>query len=102
MKLPSMGVWCAVSRRRIFRPIFFQNTTNSECYTDIIHGYLGQLTEEETAEAWFQEDNATCRTAWATMRELSLLVGDAIISKGLWPPHTPDLSPSGFFCVGLH
>jgi hypothetical protein len=41
-----------------------------------------------------------CHTAWATMRELTLLFGQQIISKGLWPPRSPDLSPPDSFLWG--
>jgi hypothetical protein len=83
-----IGVWCAVSRRGIVWSIFFENPINSERYNDTVHEFLGQLNGEEIAEAWFQQDSATCHTARATMLQLSLLFGDRIISKGLWPPRS--------------
>jgi hypothetical protein len=43
--------------------------------------FLGQLNEEEIAEAQPQQDRSQ-----AIMRELSLLFRDLIISKELWPP----------------
>jgi hypothetical protein len=44
--------------------------------------------------------STTCHTSRATMCGLSLLFRDRIISKGLWPPHSPDLSPPDFFLWG--
>jgi hypothetical protein len=47
-----IGLWCTVSRPRIFGPIFFENIANSEPYIDIIHDFVGHITEEEISEAW--------------------------------------------------
>jgi hypothetical protein len=81
-----------VSRRRIAGPTFSENTINSKRYIDIVHQFLGHLTEGEIPEAQFQQDSAICLTTRATARELSLLFGDRIVLKGLWPPRSPDLS----------
>jgi hypothetical protein len=35
-----IGVWCAVSRRRIVGPIFFETTVNSPVYQDIITQFV--------------------------------------------------------------
>jgi hypothetical protein len=61
-------VWCAVSCCRIVGPIFFEDTIYSEHYIDVVHEFLGQLTEEDIAEASFQQESVTCHTAWVTIR----------------------------------
>jgi hypothetical protein len=66
-----------ISCRRIVGPVFFDNTIYSELYTNIVHEFLEQLTEEEIAQSWFQQDGTTCQTARATMRHL--LFRDRII-----------------------
>jgi hypothetical protein len=86
-----------VSHHRIVWPVFFENTINSECYIDIIYEFLSNITEEEIAKTWFQQDSATCHTVWATMLELSLLFRDHIILKGLWPQCLLGLSPPDIF-----
>jgi hypothetical protein len=52
-------VWCAVSCHRIVGSIFFENTINLEHYIDIVHEFLGQVTEKEIAKAWFHQDSTT-------------------------------------------
>ena len=43
-----VGVWVAISRRRIVGPIFFMNTINSERYcSDILHAFIGQMTSDD-------------------------------------------------------
>jgi hypothetical protein len=43
----------------------------------------------------------TCHTTIASMREIESYFGDRLISKNLWPPRTPDLTPPDFFLCGL-
>jgi hypothetical protein len=40
-------------------PIFFENTINTERYMGTVHEFLEHCTEEEIAEAWFQQDGVT-------------------------------------------
>jgi len=35
------------------------------------------------------------------MREIESFFKDRIISKNLWPPRSPDLTPADFFLLGL-
>jgi len=37
----------------------------------------------------------------ASMREIESFFKDRIISKNLWPPRSPDLTPADFFLSGL-
>jgi hypothetical protein len=103
MKLPftlsrlECGVHCLAVG--LLGPFFFENTVNLERYIDIVHEFLGHLTEEEIAKAWFQQDCATCHTARATMHEVSLLFRDRIILKGLWP-HTHRICHHQIFFYG--
>ncbi|KAL4084269.1 hypothetical protein QTP88_028094 [Uroleucon formosanum] len=94
-----IGVWCAISRRRIVGPIFFETTVNSVVYQDIITQFISLL-EINEGDCWLQQDNATCHTSNRTMNFLRKFFGERIISKGLWPPRSPDLTPPDFFlCV---
>lgn len=94
-----IGVWCAVSRRRIVGPIFFETTVNSGVYKDIITQFISLL-ETDERNCWFQQDSATCHTSIETMSFLHEFFGERIISKGLWPPRSPDLTPPDFFLWG--
>lgn len=93
------GVWCALSRRRIVGPLFFETTVNSVVYQDIITQFIALL-EEDERYCWLQQDGATCHTSNETMRFLREFFGERLISKGLWPPRSPDLTPADFFLWG--
>jgi hypothetical protein len=46
---------------------------------------------------WFQQDSATAHIAASTMELLHEFFGEKLISKGLWPPRSPDLTSPDFF-----
>jgi hypothetical protein len=87
-----VGVWCAVSGRRIIGPLFVYDTVNSERYVNnVLEPFFQTLTEEEKRYAYFQQDNAAVHTSHS-MEALREIFGERIISWGLWPPRSPDLS----------
>jgi hypothetical protein len=55
------------------------------------------MKEDEIEKACFQQDGATARTAHMSMALLDDVFVDRIISKTIWPPRSPDLSPPDFF-----
>jgi hypothetical protein len=59
------------------------------------------LLKNNERDCWFQQDGATCHTTHATMGMLEELFGPRIISKGLWPPRSPDLMPLDFYLWGF-
>jgi hypothetical protein len=66
-----VGVWCALSARRVIGPIFFGDTVNSDRYvSDILEPLFQELTEEETRYGYFQQDSATAHTASNSMQRL--------------------------------
>jgi hypothetical protein len=94
-----IGFWCVVSRCRIVGPIFFEDTVTAERYQDILMQFV-VLLEVNERNAWFQQDRATRHSARKTMVLLRQFFGEKLISKGLWPPRSPDLSPPDFFLWG--
>jgi hypothetical protein len=67
-----------------------------------IKNYVNQLTDDDLTTGHYQQDGATCHTSNASMREIeSFFFQDRIISKNIWPPRSPDLTPSEFFLWGL-
>ena len=66
-----------------------------------IKNYANQLTDDELTTGYYQQDGATCHTWNASMREIESFFQDRIISKNLWPPRSPDLTPADFFLWGL-
>ena len=58
--------------------------------------FIGNLKVEDRY-CWFQQDGATCHTSAMTIATLQDFFGDRLITKGLWPPRSPDLSSLDFF-----
>ena len=61
---------------------------------------FGEDDEDELRNGYFQQDGATCHTSNESMAEIESFFNDRIISKALWPPRSPDLSPPDFFLWG--
>jgi len=77
---------------------FFSEALNSQRYCDnIVYPFNGQLKEDEIDKACFQQDGATAHTARMSMTLLDDVFADRTISKTIWPPRSPDLSPPDFF-----
>jgi len=95
-----LGVWVAISRRRIVGSLFFKETVNSKHYCSMPHDFIGLLEEDEITYSWFQQDGATVHTANNSMKILNEIFGEHVISRNLWPPRAPDLTPPGFYVWG--
>jgi hypothetical protein len=92
------GVFVGMSRGRILGAIFFSETLNSQRYCDnIVYPLNAQLNEDEIDKAYFQQDGATAHTAHMSMALLEDVFADRNISKTIWTPRSPDLSPPDFF-----
>ena len=90
-----------MSRRRVIGPIFFTETVTSERYCkEILSAFIDQLTEEERSTGYFQQDGATAHTANISLHFLNEIFPNRIISKGIWPPRSPDLSVLDFYLWG--
>ena len=94
-----IGVWAAMTKRRVFFT-FLNNIVNSDVYKTFIDQLIPTLNEEEIMRGWFQQDGATAHTSTSSMNHVRMFFGERIISKGLWPPRSPDLSPPDFFLWG--
>ena len=93
-----VGVWCTLSRGHIIGLIFFENTITSEHYIhNILEPFFDQLTEQEKQQGCFQQDGATAHMARVSMAAVSEVFGDHVISHGLWPPPSPNLTPPDFY-----
>ncbi|GFU59496.1 acetoacetyl-CoA synthetase [Trichonephila clavipes] len=79
-----LTVWCVLWADGINGPYFFKN-------------------DEGHNELWFQQDDATCHTARATIDLLKDTFGDRLISRFgpvNWPPRSCDLTPLDYFLWG--
>jgi len=89
-----------MSRRRIIGPNFFDATITTAAYMEIINTFVNQLDDEELSTGYFQQDGATSPTSHVSMAEIQSFFGDPVISKGLWPTRSPDLTPPDYFLWG--
>lgn len=94
-----IGVWIAMSRRRIIGPIFFNKNINAVNY-QFLSPFIEQLHDDELLHGYFQQDGATAHTARTTMVYLSHYFQERIISTGRWSPRSPDLTPLDSFMFG--
>jgi hypothetical protein len=96
-----IGVLPAVSGSQIIGPIFFDTTVNTEVYLRIFEDFYSQLTEKENINCFFQQDGATCHTSRQSLTHIhEAFTEERTVSKGLWPPRSPELSSCGFYLWG--
>jgi hypothetical protein len=76
--------------------LFFETSINAEAYQELIQQFIALLQMDER-NYWFQQDSAPAHTAASTMAILHEFFGDNLISKGLWPPRSPNLINPDFF-----
>jgi hypothetical protein len=53
--------------------------------------------DDELQQELFQQDEATGHTAPTSLNHLATFFDDRIISRGLWPARSPDLTPLDYF-----
>jgi hypothetical protein len=82
----NLGVWVAISRRRIVGPLFFDETVNSIHYCSTLYDFIGLLEEAEISYSWFQQDGNTAHTANNSINLLKEIFAERVISRNLWPP----------------
>jgi hypothetical protein len=61
---------------------------------------IGLLEEDEITYSWFQQDGANAHTANNSMKLLNEIFGERVISRNLWLPRSPDLTPPDFYLWG--
>ncbi|GFW66166.1 transposable element Tc3 transposase [Trichonephila clavipes] len=70
----------------------------------ITNFFIPELNNHDVQELWFQQDDATCHTARATIDLLKDTFGDRLISRRFgpvnWPPRSCDLTPLDYFLWG--
>ncbi|GFS88951.1 putative DD41D transposase [Trichonephila clavipes] len=98
-----LTVWCALWAGGIIDPYFFKNDeghnvrVNGDRYGAMITNFfIPELNNHDVQELWFQQDDATCHTAHATIDILKDTFGDRLILRFgpvNWPPRSCDLTP---------
>ncbi|GFV30900.1 transposable element Tc3 transposase [Trichonephila clavipes] len=102
-----LTVWCAFWAGGIIGPYFFKNdeghnvTVNGDRYRAMITNFfIPELNNHDVQELWFQQNDATCHTARATVNLLKDTLGDRLILRFgsvNWPPRSCDLTPLDYF-----
>lgn len=96
-----IGVWVAVSRRRLVGPIFFDGTVTAQRYRDeILNNFINQLHDDELQNGYFQHDGATCHTTEVNLNYLRQFYENRLISLRCdpeFPPRSPDLTLVDYF-----
>ena len=99
--IKKIGVWCAINGYRIIGPIFYDGTINAERYRNNIPApFFEQLTDNECRSEYFQQDSATTHTADQSLDFIAEIFENRIISRGLWPAPSPDLTAWDFYLWG--
>jgi len=89
------------TRRAIFWKVLASTSAVTAWISSVMFStFVNQLDDEELSIAYFQQDGATSHTSLASMAEIQSFFGDRVISKGLWPPRSPDLTPPDYFLWG--
>ncbi|GFU79251.1 uncharacterized protein TNCV_2137741 [Trichonephila clavipes] len=102
-----LTVWCALWAGGIL----LQNdeghnvTVNGDRYRAMITNFfISELNNHDVQELCFEQDDAACHTALATIDLLQDTFGDRLISRFgpvNWPPRSCDLTPLIYFCGAM-
>jgi hypothetical protein len=97
-----LGVWVAMSRRRIIGPYFFRENVTGQVYRQqILLPFFEELHDDEIHHGYFQQDGATAHTSNETLELIREYYDDRIISRDRWPPRSPDLTPLDYYLFGF-
>ena len=75
-------------------------TVNGDRYRAMLNEFFFTKIEEEDIDIWFQQKDATCHTAEATLDILHPVFEDLIISRRadvVWPPRSCNLTPLDYY-----
>ena len=94
---PKMNVFCAISKKHVYGPFFFEGTTvNSEAYLDILQNWLMELLfDGEQANFIFQQDRAPPHWSLIVRQYLNATLHSRWIKRadGSTSLHAPTLAP---------
>lgn len=106
---PKVNVFCAISKKKVYGPFFFEGNVNGDVYLQMLQNWLiDQLIENEDESFIFQQDGAPPHWKLTVRAYLNEVLPERWIGRGSaeddlllkWPPRSPDLSPCDFFLWG--
>lgn len=74
---------------------------NSNIYIGTFEEFFEQLTDEECQSGYFQQDGAQHTPQENFTAVVESVFANRVISSGLWPLRSPDLTPADFFPMVL-
>jgi hypothetical protein len=90
------GIWCDTPGQTIVGSILFEDTVDSTAYLHISN-ILWKKWTVLFIQGKLQQNNATCQTPRKRMAITQSFFTDRGIFEYLWPPGSPNLTPTGFF-----
>lgn len=104
---PKLNVFCAISKRKVYGPFFFgEKTVTGNSYLDMLQLWLFPQLQEEPENFIWQQDGAPPHWHISVRNWLNDVVPDRWIGRQgpddracfAWPPRSPDLTHTIFFC----
>ena len=106
---PKVNVFCAVSKKHVYGPCFFDENVTGDNYLHMLQAWLmDRLTANEAEDFIFKQDGAPAHWKLSVRAYLNenlpgRWIGragndDSVLLK--WPPRSPDLTPCDFFLWG--
>ena len=103
---PKVTVFCAMSKKAICGPLFFERATvDGETYLDMLENWLmDKLNKKESDDFIFQQHGAPPHWSLRVRQFLNTTLPDRWIARSgqddhvimPWPPRSPDLTPCDF------
>jgi hypothetical protein len=66
-------------------------------YFELFREFVSQLDDQELTLGYYQQDGTTSHTSGVVIAEVESFSPDRVISRGLWPPRSPDFTLPDFF-----
>jgi hypothetical protein len=101
---PSIMVWCAISKKGIIGPYFYENeNVTGETYKKMLRYYFFPKLRDYSSDVIFQQDGAAPHFAVIVRQYLNYKLPGRWMGRGgpiSWPARSPDLTPCDFFLWG--